>query len=61
MNCWLTKFVDGTKIGGEVNKKVQLYSLERLEPLGKLNPSSNKTHFTEAHLFEERMLGMFVG
>lgn len=41
--------------------KVQHYSLERLEPLGKLYPSSNKTHFTAVYLCEERRLGVLLG
>lgn len=41
--------------------RVQHYSLERLEPLGKPDPSSNKIHFTTAYLSEERRLGMLLG
>jgi len=41
--------------------RVQHYSLERLEPLGKLDPISNKIHFTAAYLCEERRLGMLLG
>lgn len=41
--------------------RIQHYSLERLEPLGKPNPSSNKIHFTAAYLWEERSLDVILG
>lgn len=41
--------------------RVQHYSLERLEPLGKPDPSSNKIRFTAAYLCEERSLGALLG
>lgn len=41
--------------------RVQHYSLERLEPLGKPNPSSNEIHFTAAYLCGERSLGVILG
>lgn len=41
--------------------RVQYYSLERLEPLGKPDPRSNKINFTTAYLCEERRLGVLLG
>lgn len=41
--------------------RVPHYSLERLEPLGKPNPSSNKIHFTVTYLCKEKSLGVILG
>lgn len=41
--------------------RVQHYSLERLEPLGKPDPSSNEIHFTAAYLCEKRSFGVILG
>lgn len=37
--------------------RMQHYSLERLEPLGKMDPSSSKIHFTAAYLCEKKEVG----